>query len=49
MKVRVSNKEFADTVDVFKTACASVGLPNTTRQASKWRMGKGKALKEGKL
>ena len=43
-----TNKEFANSNPNFLTACASVGLKPTKRQASRWRNRKGKAFKEGK-
>lgn len=33
----VTNSEFAETDQSFKSACEKAGLPPTKRQASKWR------------
>ena len=44
----MTNKEFAEKDQKFKKACSKINLPATTRQASKWRMKKGKAWKEGR-
>jgi hypothetical protein len=41
----MTNKEFAEKDIAFKKACEKVGLVATKRQASKWRMNKGKAYK----
>ncbi len=41
-----TNKHFAEHNEPFKQACEKAGLKSTTRQASKWRMQKGKAWKE---
>jgi hypothetical protein len=35
--------------EAFVKACENVNLKVTKRQASKWRMNKGKAFKEGKV
>lgn len=39
----LSNAQFAESNELFRKACAGVGTDPTTRQASKWRMHKGKA------
>jgi hypothetical protein len=41
----VTNKEFSSTNAAFQAACIEAQIEPTTRQASKWRMGKGKAYK----
>ena len=41
----MDNKEFAEKDVKFNNACASLDMKATTRQASKWRMGKGRAYK----
>jgi hypothetical protein len=41
----LTNKEFCDKNDIFRDACEEVKIEPTTRQASKWRMKKGKAWK----
>jgi hypothetical protein len=46
--INISNKEFAEIVEHFQKACAKVKLEPTKRQASKYRMHKGKAYKEGR-
>lgn len=43
----MTNKEFSQTIE-FKNACEKAKVEPTTRQASKYRMKKGKAYKEGK-
>ena len=43
-----TNSEFAAHNRLFLGACAATGLPPTTRQASKWRNGKGQAFKTSK-
>ena len=40
---QITNREFAQSNQEFRDACQKVGLPPTTRQASKWRLGLGKA------
>ena len=42
----MTNKEFAETDELFRKACELAGIPPTVRQASRWRSarGKGKAL-----
>lgn len=40
----MTHKEFAETDDFFKKCCEAAGVPNTKRQASKYKMGKGKAF-----
>jgi hypothetical protein len=44
----LTNKKFAEEDKKFKKACDRVGLPPTTRQASKYRNKKGLAYKEGR-
>lgn len=39
-----TNKEYAKDNKEFKDACEKVGVEPTKRQASKWRMNKGKAF-----
>lgn len=46
--MELTNKQFADKNEEFKKACEKVEIKNTTRQASKWQMKKGKAWKEGR-
>ena len=41
----VTNTQFAKDNEEFKSACASVNLEPTPRQASKWRRKVGKAYK----
>ena len=41
--VVVTNKMFSLENEVFKKACEGAGTPATTRQASKYRLGKGLA------
>lgn len=41
-----TNKTFAKENEVFIKACEKVGIKATSRQASKWRMGIGKAFKQ---
>ena len=41
----MTNKEFAEKDKIFRDICKRVNIPPTTRQASKWRMKKGKAYK----
>jgi len=41
---RVTNSMFAANDRVFIEACTLAGIANTTRQASKYRMGKGRAI-----
>jgi hypothetical protein len=43
----ITNKKFSVEDQTFVDACKSIGLPATKRQASKWRMKKGKAFKHG--
>jgi hypothetical protein len=43
----VTNRQFSETKG-FMDACSKVGIEPTQRQASKFRMGKGIAYKEGK-
>lgn len=44
----MTNREFAKTNEDFQEACKHVKLKPTTRQASKWKMRKGLAWKEGR-
>jgi len=46
--METTNKEFASKNEEFQKACEKVNIKPTTRQASKWRMKKGLAWKEGK-
>lgn len=41
----MTNKEFSEKDQTFKDACKKAKISATTRQASKWRMKKGKAYK----
>ena len=41
----MDNKEFAEKDTAFRKCCEKAGVEPTTRQALKWRMGKGKAYK----
>jgi len=45
MSNKMTNKEFAQKNDAFIDACVRAGIKPTQRQASKWRMKKGKAWK----
>jgi hypothetical protein len=40
----MSNREFAEKNQEFRTACELAGTPPTSRQASKYRNEKGKAF-----
>lgn len=40
----LTNKEFAAKNELFSKACALAGVTSTGRQASKFRMGRGKAF-----
>ena len=40
-KPEVTNEQFAKTDEHFQTACEKAGVEPTSRQASKWRNGKG--------
>ena len=42
-KAPITNKEFASTDTNFQKACEAAGCEATSRQASRWRMRKGKA------
>lgn len=44
----MTNAEFAKTDTKFTQACEKAGIKPTKRQASKWKMRKGKAYKEGR-
>jgi hypothetical protein len=39
----MTNSEFAKTDELFKFSCQAAGIDLTSRQASKWRNGRGKA------
>ena len=41
--MKLTNSEFRKTDKVFRKACKLAGVPATTRQASKFRNGKGQA------
>lgn len=41
----MTNKQFSQQDKVFQRACELAGIPVTARQASKYRAGKGKALR----
>ena len=41
----VTNDEFAEQDAAFKDACSKASIPNTKRQASKWRRKFGKAYR----
>lgn len=41
----MTHKQFSQSDVVFKRACELANLPNTARQASKYRAGRGKAFK----
>jgi hypothetical protein len=43
-----NNRQFTSNSD-FKAACEAAGVQPTKRQASKFRMGKGRAFKVGRL
>lgn len=43
----MTNEEFARTDFHFGRMCFELGMPPTKRQASKWRMGKGRAFHDG--
>ncbi len=40
----MTNKQFAETDVKFQAACAAVNIPPTARQASRYKMKKGKAF-----
>ena len=42
----MTNKTFAQTDGTFKEACSEAGIPNTARQASKYKRGMGLAFKK---
>ena len=42
---KMTNKEFAEKDDKFKSVCEKLGIKPTVRQASKWRNKKGVAWK----
>lgn len=44
----LTNAKFAQRDESFMKACSKVGIPPTSRQASKWRMKKGLAWKKGR-
>lgn len=41
----ITNKHFAEKNEEFRAACVEAKIDPTTRQASKWRLKKGKAFK----
>lgn len=41
----MTHKQFSQSDVVFKRACELANLPNTPRQASKYRAGRGRAFK----
>lgn len=43
-KGEIPNKVFCKTDPAFLAACENAGVEPTSRQASKWRMGKGSAF-----
>jgi hypothetical protein len=43
-----TNKDFAKTDTKFREACEKAGITPTARQASKWRMKRGKAWQMGR-
>ena len=45
----VTNAEFAKTNQQLIDACDKVGIKPTARQASKWKLKKGKAYLEGRF
>jgi|TARA_Y100000034_G_scaffold120884_1_gene164457 hypothetical protein len=45
---KMTNAEFAKNDSALKAACEAVGIPATSRQASKWRMGFGLAFTRGR-
>ena len=45
VKEVINNLKFSKEDETFKNACESAGIPATKRQASRYRMGKGKAFK----
>ena len=45
MKLRKTNTFFAKNDEAFMKACKTVNIPATTRQAGKFRKGKGLAYK----
>lgn len=47
-KRRLTNREFSQKDEGFKSACSAVGIEPTTRQASKWRSRRGRAFVEGR-
>lgn len=44
-KVKMTNAEYVKSNKVFISACHKAGIPVTTRQASKYRNGRGLAYK----
>lgn len=46
--MELTNKQFAEKNEEFKKACEKVEIKVSTRQASKWRMKRGKAWNEGR-
>ena len=47
--VKVTNKEFASKDKSFRYCCEAAGVEPTKRQASKFRMKKGKAWNNGRV
>jgi hypothetical protein len=43
--ITLTNKQFATRDETFRVACGMAGVPVTTRQASKYRNGRGLAWK----
>ena len=43
-KERITNRKFAETDVKFQSACSEAGVQATARQASKFRMKRGKAF-----
>lgn len=42
----MTNRQYAQTNNVFQSACSRAGLPPTKRQASKYRRQRGRAFRE---
>ena len=45
---KMTNAQFANEDGTFIEACLKAGVKPTKRQASKWRMKRGRAWKEGR-
>lgn len=43
--MKLTNRTFAKNDDIFKKCCQEANIPDTKRQASKFRRNKGKAYK----